>query len=429
MSVTSSAVRRRAEAVLAEQGGVLRLRPAFVARDFLPPGRRLGLPEQAYDSGERGAICERWLASTTRADNRVGPPGEGLSAVACDGASIGRGPAPGTGGSRGWPPGRQLLLADVVRDAADLLMGQDYAVAHPAGLGRLAKIFDYAFRLPFHVHPPQEYASLVGAHSKDEAYHFLPVEMGPHPESFLGVHPWLAETGAHDVLLPYLVDWDSDLILRHSRAELQVAGEGFLIPSGVLHAPGTALTLELQEDSDVLSMFQALNAGRIISKELLFKDVRPADRAAEGERFPLRFVDWAANGDLHFYENHHLSPQPASRALGDGAEESWVFYGSSKFCGKRLTLQPGATAALTEPGVYSVFVWSGAGVFAGHEVRGQDHDLDELVVSHEVAVRPHEVRCTGASPLVLFSLFGPDLHHDVPGTGAGGWTAPAGAGS
>jgi hypothetical protein len=176
-------------------------------------------------------------------------------------------------------------------------------------------------------------------------------------------------------------------------------------------------------------MFQALNAGRIISKDLLFKDVRPGDREAEGERFPLRFVDWEQNGDPHFYENHHLSPRPTGQAAGEGVEESWVFYGSPKFCGKRLTLQPGATASLVEPGVYSVFAWSGEGAFAGLEVRGQDHDLDELVVSHEVAVRPHQVQCTGARPLVLFSLFGPDLHGEVPGAGVGGWTAPGSSGS
>ena len=80
------------------------------------------------------------------------------------------------------------------------------------------------------------------------------------------------------------------------------------MPSGVLHAPGTALTLELQEDSDVLAMFQALNAGRIISKDLLFKDVRPQDRQEHGERFPLGFVDWELNGDPYFYENNHLAP-------------------------------------------------------------------------------------------------------------------------
>jgi hypothetical protein len=396
--LTTASVRERVETLLADQGGVLRLEPAFVARDFLPAGRRLGLPEAAYDVGERGEICERWLASTTRADNRVGPPGEGLSAIAAE--------------------GEPLLLADAVREAPELLMGAEYAAGHPAGLGRLAKLFDYAYRLPFHVHPPQEYAALVGAHSKDEAYHFLPVEPGAHPESFLGLHPWIAESGQHDVLLPYLVDWDSDLILRHSRAELQVPGEGFLVPSGVLHAPGTALTLELQEDSDVLAMFQALNAGRIISKDLLFKDVRAEDRAAEGERFPLRFVDWQENGDPHFYEHHHLSPQPTG-LTADGVEESWVFYGSSKFSGKRLTVRPGYAATLTEPGVYSVFVWSGEGTFAGQEVRGGDHGADELLVSHDSAVREHVVRCTGSEPLVAFSLFGPDLQGRSPAAGLG----------
>jgi hypothetical protein len=394
--VTTASVRDRVESLLGDQGGVLRLEPAFVARDFLPPGRRLGLPEDAYDVGERGAICERWLASTTKADNRVGPPDEGLSAVS-------------TGGDR-------LLLADAVAQAADLVMGREYAAAHPGGLGRLAKIFDYAYRLPFHVHPPQAYAALVGGHSKDEAYHFLPTDPGAHPESFLGLHPWIAEQGAHDVLLPYLVSWDSDLILRHSRAELQVPGEGFMIPSGVLHAPGTALTLELQEDSDVLSMFQALNAGRIISKDLLFKDVRAEDRAAEGERFPLRFVEWAENADPLFYERHHLSPRPTQLSR-EGVEEAWVFYGSPKFCGKRLTLQPGARASSMEPGVYSVFVWAGEGELAGHQVRGQDPSLDELLISHETATRPHEVRCTGTEPLVLFTLFGPDLHDDAPSIG------------
>src|SRR3712207_453374 len=165
--------------------------------------------------------------------------------------------------------------------------------------------------------------------------------MGAHPETFFGVHPWIAEKEAHDTLLPYLVDWDSDLILRHARAELQVAGEGFHVPSGVLHAPGTALTLELQEDSDVLAMFQALNAGRIISKDLLFKDVRPEDREAEGERFPLRFVDWETNGDPWFYENRHLSQQPVLGADSAGGRESWVFFNTDKYSGKRIAVPAG----------------------------------------------------------------------------------------
>ena len=61
--------------------GMLRLKPAWVARDFLPPGRRLGLPDEMYELGERGGICERWIGSTTKADNRVSVPDEGLSFI------------------------------------------------------------------------------------------------------------------------------------------------------------------------------------------------------------------------------------------------------------------------------------------------------------------------------------------------------------
>jgi hypothetical protein len=394
-----SGTRDLLDRLLGDGDGVLRCEPAWVARDFLPAGRRLGLPEDEYDLGPRGSICERWLASTTKADNRIGPDDEGLSHVVDD-------------------HGARLTLREVITADAAAVMGEEYARAHPGGLGRLAKIFDYSYRLPYHVHPPQEFASLVGCNAKDESYHFLPhVDLGAHPETFFGVHPWVGEQRAAEVLLPYLVDWDSDLILRHARAELQVVGEGFHVPSGVLHAPGTALTLELQEDSDVLAMFQALNAGRIISKELLFKDVRPEDRARHGERFPLRFVDWATNGDPWFYENRHLVPVPVAERTTDGPRdgaETWVFYNTSKYAGKRLVVPPGGSHRLREPGVYSVFVWEGEGAYAGQEVRGGEPGRDELVITHLAATRNHEVRNTGTVDLVAYLFFGPDLHPAAP---------------
>jgi hypothetical protein len=380
--------------LVAAGNGILRCEPAWVARDFLPPGRRLGLPEDAYDVGERGFICERWLSSTTKADNRVGPPDEGLTYVVGE-------------------DGERMLLRDAIAADAAAVMGAAYAMSHPAGLGRLAKLFDYSYRLPYHIHPPQEYASLVGASSKDESYYFPSgVDMGARPESFFGVHPWIAERQAYDTLLPYLVDWDSDLILRHARAELLVADEGFHIPSGVLHAPGTALTLELQEDSDVLAMFQALNAGRIISKDLLFKDVRKQDREAHGERFPLGFVNWELNGDPYFYENRHLSPQPVSTSTD--TRESWIFYNTTKYCGKKIVIPVGERHVVREPGVYSAFVWSGRGRYASHEINGGQPGLDELVVTYDAAIRDHEIVNTGDGELVVFTFFGPDIHADVP---------------
>jgi hypothetical protein len=378
------------EALLADGTGVLRLAPAFVARDLVPPGRRLGLAQDAYDLGPRGFVCERWLGSTTRADNAVGPPDEGLGYVV---DASGR---------------RRMTLRDAVAAAPAEVLGASYAAAHPAGLGRLAKLLDYGARIPYHIHPAQRWASLVGRRSKDEAYYFpAGVDAGPHPETFFGVHPSVARDGRADELLPYLVAWDSDLILRHARAELQVPDEGFQVLSGVLHAPGTALTVELQEDSDVFAMFQALNAGRIISKELLFKDVRADDRARHGERFPLGFVEWALNGDPYFYENNHTTPQPVPDS---GDRESWIFYNSPKFSGKKLVVPPGATHTLTERGVYSLLVWRGEGRYAGHDVRSGDADRDELLIAYDAAIAPHSVVNTGPGALVVFLFFGPDIN-------------------
>ena len=271
-----SSRREIVERALMVGNGILRLAPAWVARDFLPPGRRLGIPEAEYEVGERGWISERWLGSTTKADNRISPPDEGLSYLALE--------------------SDRMTLKEAVEVAGDLLVGVEYSRTH-RGLGRLAKIYDYSARLPYHLHQRQSDLDKLDRTSKEEAYYFPEgVDTGPHPETFFGVHPSIVENRQYDILLPYLVEWKNDLILRHSRAYLLVPGEGFHLPPGGLHAPGTALTIELQEDSDVFAMLQALNAGKIISKDLLFKDVHPDDRKRLGERSVLNQVDWELSG-------------------------------------------------------------------------------------------------------------------------------------
>ena len=73
-------------------GGIVRLAPAWVPRSFLVPGGRLKLaPQDIYALGaHRGGIDERWLASTTNADNGPGTlEDEGLSyIVAGDGLNV-----------------------------------------------------------------------------------------------------------------------------------------------------------------------------------------------------------------------------------------------------------------------------------------------------------------------------------------------------
>src|SRR5947209_5485055 len=68
--------------------GILRLAPAWVPRQLQSAGGRLRLdPRDLYALGTgRGGIDERWLASTTVAQNGpLTPSGEGLSYVEHDG--------------------------------------------------------------------------------------------------------------------------------------------------------------------------------------------------------------------------------------------------------------------------------------------------------------------------------------------------------
>ena len=382
------------ENALAKGNGIFRLEPAWVARDFLPPGRRLGLKESEYEVGERGWISERWIGSTTKADNRVGPPDEGLSYLAIE--------------------GERVTLKDAIDIAGPSIMGEAYTSSHK-GLGRLAKIYDFAARIPFHIHQRQADAALVGHNSKEEAYYFPEdVDVGPHPETFFGVHPTIVERKQYDVLLPYLVEWNSDLILRHSRAYLLVPGEGFHLPAGGLHGPGTALTIELQEDSDVFAMLQALVAGKIISKELLFKDVRKEDRAALGERAVLNQVDWELSGDPYFYENRHTSPQLIAQNSQAGGEEYWIYYNTTRFSGKKMIVKPGQKFKSVDNGVYNILVWRGRGLYDDHAIEAGNFELDELLVSHSKATTPIWVENTGTQDLIIIKFFGPDINLKVP---------------
>jgi hypothetical protein len=395
MEAEHSGRRAIIEKAIERGNGILRLEPAWVARDFLPPGKRLGIPEEQYELGERGGICERWLGSTTRADNRIAVPDEGLSFLNLESKE-------------------RASLKEAVAVAGATILGKQYAATH-TGLGRLAKIFDYQYRLPYHIHHRKEHAALVGRRPKEEAYFFPEgVNMGIEPETYFGVHPAIVEDRQHEILLPYLVDWNSDLILRHAQAYRLVPGDGYHVPAGILHAPGSALTIELQEDSDVFAMLQAFTGGRIICKELLFKDVRPEDRQKHGERFILELVDWETNGDHYFYENRHTPPVLMEQSAQPGSREYWIFYNTSRFSGKKVIVEPGNRRSCVDRGVYNALVWQGKGTYGGVGVEAGNPSSDELLICHDTAVRPLLVENSGSTDLVIYKFFGPDINPDVP---------------
>lgn len=380
---------------LIRNDGILKLKPAWVARNFIPPGKRLGLPQKFYNLGKRGGICERWLASTTRADNKFTVPNEGLSFVKLNDK-------------------KDLPLTEAIETAGELIMGKKYYKSHKT-LGRLAKIFDYDDRLPYHIHQMQKHARLVGCNSKDEAYYFPEgVDKGKHPETFFGVHPSIAKNKAYNLFLKPLIEWNDDSILQYAFAYSQLSGDGFHIPSGVTHAPGSALTIELQEDSDVFAMMQAKVGDTFVSKDLLWKDVRNRDKKKFGEKIILKMIDWEKSGDPDFYKNRHTPPKLITNTIQKKSKEYWIFYNTNKFSGKKIYIERGEKFISKDNGVYNVLVWRGKGKFGKINIKSGNPEMDELLISHDSAVKGVEIINTGNETLEIFKFFGPDINKKLP---------------
>ena len=127
-------------------------------------------------------------------------------------------------------------------------------------------------------------------------------------------------------------------------------------------------------------------------------------------------IDWEANADPYFYENHHLSPQMVEETQTEGAWEEWVWYNTVKFSGKRVTVKPGERFFNKELGVHGIFVWRGKGVIDGFAMEGQKVTLleshDELLITAEKAITGYTIENTGDENFVLYKYFGPDINVD-----------------
>ena len=380
--------------------GILKLRPAWVAHDFLKAGKRLGLTEQEYDAGKRGTIMERWFCSVTHAVNSIDIPDEGISYLEI--------------------PGENILLPDALEACGNEILGAEYAKKHRS-LDRLVKLYDFDTRLFMHIHQRAEHLIKLGRNPKDEAYYFMDAPLGPHPESFFGVHQYIVDQNLqYDIFMPLMRSWDCDEseILKHSKAYLNVPGEGFLLDSGLLHAPGTALTMEIQESSDVGAIYQPNVEKYPIDKHMLIKDVDPDDIEKYGEDYAaLRLIDWEGSADPEFYEKRHLFPKLCTETVQGDIFEEWIYYGSEKFSGKRLILKPGQAFFSREWGVHNIFVWKGKALIGGLPVEAGKFTLqsceDELLITHGRAVEGYLIENTGNQDLVMFKYFGPDINNGI----------------
>lgn len=388
-----------AERALDQGQGIIRLAPNWVPRSFCVPGRRIKLhPDDYYVlGGARGGIDERWLASTTPADN--GPltgRNEGLSAIVVDGAA-------------------QVLLRDAIAQCGAAIVGPRLWQEH-GGWPMFSKFFDNLAALPLHIHQRDEHAGKVGQLGKPEAYYFSPQMNnygGAFPYTFFGLAPGTSLEDVRRALVGF-AQGDNRITALSAAYRLEL-GTGWDVPPGILHAPGSLCTYEPQRASDVFAMYESVTGNQVVPEELLWKNTPEAHQGDVD--YLLDVIDWPANLDPDFKRHHFMAPRPVraeEEMRQDGYREVWICYRSRDFSAKELTVLPGRSVTVRDAGAYGLILTEGRGRLGVHNVEtptllryGQLSE-DEFFVSEASAQAGVTICNTSESQnLVMLKHFGP----------------------
>ncbi len=398
-----SSISTRAGLILEQGEGIVHLAPNWIPRGFAVPGKRLRLHPYDYFSlgAERGPIVERWFASTVKADNGPqAPETEGLSKIVFDDGNESEG----------------IFFQELVSELKGELVGDNVWQEYedwPA----FSKFFDYAGALPFHLHHRKEHALAIGKSEKPESY-FFPTQLnfyqGSFPYTFFGLQPNITKEQFKKRLLEF--SNGDNAITDLSIAYRLVLGTAWDVPAGVLHAPGSLCTYEPQWASDVGAIFQSLIGGRLVPDEMLWTNV-PADKQNDYD-YLIELIDWDANIDPHFKENHFMQPvftHPQKQMAEQGYSEKWIIYKTPLFAAKELTVFPNKSVNIFDDSAYGLIAVQGYGTLGKWQVesptliRFGQMTSDEFFVSDSTARKGVEIQnLSSTEPLVMLKHFGPN---------------------
>jgi mannose-6-phosphate isomerase class I len=351
---------------------ILRLRPTFVHR-FYPDLNRIGQDKLKTRGGQW--IPERWIGSSVDAINPPPTPSGGLSMIDVP---------------RGAPP---LSLRDAIEAAPVEMLGEEMVQRHGAEFRVLVKILDPAEPIVFHFHATDAHVRNLPQHfrghrfGKDEAYYFLEAPKGPTPYTLAGLHGGVTRRDFIDA-----VRRGRDHALELSPAFYQQHEAAFFVPAGVPHRPGTALTLEIQQPSDVYTLLETHSGGKKMSP----RQMHPGFKSLE-EVFEL--IDLKLSSGVGRLEQNRLMPQILSSSRGN--EVTWIFPPTicGKFAGKRIRVS--SQLLYREQSAAVLWCWKGRGTINGKRIRAGD----EFFIPHRAAMSGIQLRNNRDEILEVFTFF------------------------
>jgi mannose-6-phosphate isomerase class I len=286
-----------------------------------------------------------------------------------------------------------VSLRDAIRAQPELTLGPQVAAAHGAEFRVLVKILDPGEPVVFHLHATDRQVRSMPRNfrghrfGKDEAYYFLGAAKGPMPYTHAGLHAGVTRREVAEA-----VRRGPQHALELSPSFYQAYETGFFVPAGVPHRPGTALTLEIQQPSDVYTLLETRSGGAEMSPQQIHPGFKSMDEA-------FKLVDLPLSQQVGTLQRNRLLPRVESRT--SGGEVATIFPPDvcRTFAGRRIRVTRSFTYRETSPLV--LWVFRGRGTINGRGIRA----ADELFVTHAAAAAGLTLRCTSGEPLEAFTFF------------------------
>jgi hypothetical protein len=381
-------LRRAIERAIREQRGTILARPAIVHRNTYR-GRGIIGDNARIDSAaadERGFLpVEWWIMSLTEAQNSIPRAGEGITGLVLRSARA----------------ERSIPLTDAVAAAGDLLFGVSLAGTSPpfdavAEKWPLIKLLDIGGEsirptfsdepevppIPAHVHGGAVVRGRVVKPGKLEAYFFPPTDVGPlglrlgDVWTRLGVRPGTTPLSFLNAVREFGVsDAMYNLLPRFPIHPY----DGWIIPPGVVHAPGPWPTVEIQTPQDDFNLLAWQMGDRLETsrRRELFDALVLRGLPSESALF-AEIVDWELSTAPGFRERFF---RPAREIdAGDWGRRLRIFF--DRFDGEAIEIGAGKSWKRdASEGAIAAFLWAGEGTVNGMKLSASRPDRREFLLS------------------------------------------------
>jgi hypothetical protein len=167
---------------------------------------------------------------------------------------------------------------------------------------------------------------------------------------------------------------------------------GFLVPAGVPHRPGTALTLEIQQPSDVNTFLETEAGGRRMSPQEVHAGFKSMEEA-------FQLIEMDESRRVSKLTDYCLVPRVDHRTSGGEVATIYPEDVCRKFAGRRVRVTRSLTYRESSP--FILWIWRGRGTLNARRFTTGE----EFFIAHETARRGVELVNTSDELLEGFTFF------------------------